>query len=363
MAQDNSAPDPELEATVDKAIEAVRASREPEVSSQSEQHAQEAIESTEQSGDIESGTEAAAATSEPKPWFGDDEKELARSYGFGDDDLKDFADAKEFNRVTRLLDKQLLASVQPPPAYEPPPAPTPHKQNGHAATAHAPAPTSSGAEKPKFSKIDLAKLKEAGYDDETLGYLANQNALVEHLEALQTEREQEKTQIQALAEYVQQSEQRWQQVENQRRANVFHDHVDHLGDDRFGKVFDANGKMQPLTAEQDSARRKLWETVDTLKAGMAARGLEIPAESLLLRRARQVAFADDIAKAERAKLQKEITEQSKRRRPVQQARSAAGQFIGNKPLNRMHQSERIAAIAADPELQAKYAQYQEANGV
>ena len=356
MAQENDESKAELEATVDKAIETVLGDRASD-SPSGEQPTQEATDSSTSPSveEIESGTEAAAAAEPPKPWFSDADKELAASYGFGDDDLKDFADQREFNRVARLLDKQLLASVQRE-------QPEPHKQNGHEQAA----PTSSTADakpaKQKFTKLDLDKLKEVGHDPETIEQFKRLNDLVDHAENLEQQRAQEQARVEQLEQNFTQFQQLMWQAEQQRRANAFHDAIDNLGDERFGRAFGTDGKPTAITKEQDEARRKLYETVETLKAGLAARGQQIPAESLLLRRAKQVAFAEDIAKEAVAKRNQEIAAQSKLRRPVQQARNNAGQFASKKPLVAMNQHERISAVAADPDLQSLYHNFVEANG-
>ena len=356
MAQENNEPNPELEATVDAAIEAVLPDR--AESPVSEQPAQEAVDSSvAPSEEIESGKEAAAAA-EPKSWYSETDKELALSYGFADDDLKDFADAKEFNRVTRLLDRQLVRSVEAqrpaPPAEETPPATEPHKQNGHT-------PPATPVAAPKFAKHDLAKLREEGYGDTELAHFEQQNKLIEHIEQQEQSRVAELDRLQKIEQGFNQFQQQLVQADQQRRWNSFHESVDHLGPDRFGKAFGDNGKPVALTKEQDDARRKLYDTAETIAAGMQARGQDIPAMSVLLRRAEQLAFADDIAKTSADKVRKEILDQSKRRRPVAQSRSPGGQFAG-KPLAALPQHERISAIAADPDLQTLHKQFQEANG-
>lgn len=358
MAQENHTPDPEIEAMAEKAVASVLGTKE-EVSV-SEQAPQEAVESV---STDESGTEAAlpAEPAEPTKWYGDDDSELAKSY---DLTVDDFTSREEFSRFTRLLDKQLLSAVKPveqqvqqqpnqPLQFAPPPAQPQAQQQ-----TQAPAETT----KPKFAKLDLAKLKEAGYDPESLEHFAQHNAVVEHLEQLEKDRAAEREQFQAFTQYVQYNEQRWQQQESVRDVNHFHTIVDSLNDARFGKAFDERGRVRQLSDSENAVRQQLWETYKQFETSYQQSGKPIPAREILIPRAKNYAFAEDIAKEAVAKRNQEIAEQSKRRRPVQQARTPSGQFTSAKPFAQMSQHERISHVASDPDLQSLWQKFQETNG-
>lgn len=301
--------------------------------------------------------EAPAEPAEVKPpsWLTAEHRELAASYGLSEDDLTDFDSTAEFTRAARIIDRQnaslgQLARQQ----FQERQNQQSEKQNGHAA-AQAVENAKTAA---KLAKLDLEKLKAAGYDEEMLEFAANQNVLGDEVERLQKERDEDR------AKYEQLNSQfaRWQQQQEaeQQAARIasFHDAVDSIGDPRFGKSVDESGRAVQLPEQAESQRRKLYEQAETLAAGIVTRARAagaqpaMPSMAVLIRRAHQLAFADDIRAEERKKVQQEITEQSKRRRPVAQVRQPVGQVAKrDAPLS---VNEQVQEVANHPEVVAAW---------
>lgn len=314
---------------------------------------------------VASGTEAAG--SQPESWLNDEYKALASSYGIGDDDLKDFGSAAEFNRVTRLIDKQLLNFAQTP-TKETPPATPPAEQPTAAEVKQA-------LKLGRLDKLDLDKLKAAGYDDDALAVFGKQNdsierhnELVDYLEQRASAEKQFEDRFGKLEQGFQQFQQVLMQAESQRRLDQFHNAVDSLGDARYGKSLDDTGRPKAITEAEDAARRKLFETVTMLENGIAAsqekagQQIKLPPPSVLLKRAHQLAFADDIRAEERRKIQEQIAEQSKKRRPVEQHRGPNGQFAPAPQAGPQSPDQMAREVAENPQLKALYERFQEENG-
>jgi len=307
-------------------------------------------------------TPAEPAKPEPPSWLTAEHRELASSYGLSQDDLSDFGSAAEFARATRIIDRQNAALGElARKQREVAPAET---QTTQTAAAQAVENAKTAA---KLAKIDLEKLKAAGYDEETLGVIANQNAVIDEFEKLQKEREQERAAFQQLNTQFTQFQQSQEAERQAMRIASFHDAVDSIGDPRFGKSVDENGRPVQLSEQADAERRKLYEQAETLALGIVTRaraaGVQprLPPLSVLVKQqAYPLAFADDIRAEERRKVQQEITEQSKRRRPVAQVRQPVGQVP--KKDGPQSRNEMISEIANNPEVVAAWQRIQQEAG-
>lgn len=307
-----------------------------------------------------SGTEAAVA--EPTSWLTDEYKELASSYGMGDDEVQEFSSAAEFTRATRLLDKQLadfaMRQVQE----------TAKTETAPVAPAQATEAQVANAEKfGKLEHLDLTKLKAAGYDEDSLQLFSKQNeaidrhnALVEHLEKRAAQEKVFEERFGKLEQGFQQFQEAIWQHENQRRLQTFHTSVDSLNDERFGKTVTEDGRPLQLTQAQNQARQKLLETTamlveaHTLRQQTAGRPVEVPPLNAMLRRANQYAFSEDIRAEERKRVQQEIAEQAKRRRPVATGRGPNGQFVAPDKHIPLSSPEYVEGLLKNPEVEAAW---------
>lgn len=291
-------------------------------------------------------------------WLKPEHVELAKNvYGLSDDDLKDFSSEEEFTKATRLLDRSLLSAVRN--------AKSEPATNTAPAQPAAPQPTQQQTaqqqiDKVGIKKLDLEKLKADGYDDHSLELFANHNALVDFLEAREKENEGLRQRFSAF-------EQAAIQAEQIRRTDAFHDAVDSIGDGRFGKSIGPDGTVVKLSEAEEASRKKLWDTVEELGYGIAARQrannqpVQLPPLPDLVRRAREVAFAEDLRKAERKQYQDSVMAQSAKRRPVAASRGVDGRFAKSEPADNDPASE-AKAIANNPALVAMWNKFQEQNG-
>lgn len=255
-------------------------------------------------------------------WLADYHRNLGASYGLTEDDLKSFGTEAEFNRATRLLDRQLLQ-----------PARTVQQQRQQEQEQAKPS-------------LDPAKYREAGYDEDTV-------KLVEELAKTQEE-------LAAQRAFIQQQQMAAEAGRRQQQVNYFHQLVDGFADERLGKSVDG-GEFKQLTKEQNEYRRQIWETAETLIAGMQARAHaqgvqpQIPPAPIVLERARMQVLGSQIVEDAKKASSDKIVEQSRKRRPVAGQRTrATSQVVDTK--------DPIKRIANDPKVIELWKSFQEANG-
>jgi len=288
---------------------------------------------------VASGKEAAPSddSEAEKPWADATAVELARSYGLTEDDLKQFSGPEEFNRAALLFDRTLLSKGQAANAV-------PAKEDNSPAEA-APPPKSDSASPDGL--VDPQKFIDAGYDETT----------VEMAKALRAQQEQTRK----LQQYVEQSQAEQQAYSTQRVMETFHDYVDALDDPLFGKSLDEQNKPVAMQGKSEGANReKLYQTAyaiqDQLVRDAQLRGAapEIPPLPVLLRRARLVAFSDEIMKREKREYQERVAAQSKRRRP------SAGRPKELSPAEK--ETDPAKALANDPAIVKLWNHLQEESG-
>jgi hypothetical protein len=272
------------------------------------------------------GKDAADATDTRGKWRDDEEtKKLAAAYGLDEGSLQDFVSRAELERFARLQDKIMMGS-------------------GKAVSSGAEqfVPESKAAvpteENPEVA-LDPKAWEEEGYDEKTVGLVRFIN-----------QQQEQYRQIQQYIAYQQQVQQ----------INTFHDAVDSLNDERFGKSF-ANGRPQEIPTDKSSEREKLYNAAAELQAGIVARAQQLGKEPTILpmpeliRRAYGVLYGAESAK-------KGILNQSKNRRPVASTRANAP--ISAAPLPKDASPDEIAKrIANDPRVVKAYSQAQRVNGV
>ena len=277
----------------------------------------------------------------PAPWYNDQHRQLASQYGMSEADLRDFSSAAEFERAQRIVDRNLAnlyrqGQVKQPEAEKKP------------------------AEEPKspLEKIDIEKLKAAGYDDEALQIASRHNQVVDFTLAQQKAVEQMQSQFSQYQNQLSQND-------HNRRMEAFHDAVDALGDRRYGKSLDSRGVPQQISKDEDGARKRLYDEADMVAAVYLERarrtGGQMPPLSTILKQANQNLFGEEIRAEERKKVAQDALEQSKLRRPTSGHRGPDGRFTKTteSPLTPAEEANRVANI---PELVSMWNKFQEQNG-
>jgi hypothetical protein len=265
-------------------------------------------------------------------WIKDEHRELAKSYGLSDDDLRDFGTEAEFNRAGRLIDKQFAAQLAPPPQLpEPPPL---QKQPAQA--------TDKMSVKPE---LDPDKFKAAGYDDEVLNVVK-----------FAKEREAELAKLQ---ERLESQERANQEAEYRRTYETLEATYDSMDGRRYGRRANKDGSQRELSRGERESRDRVNQAANTLAAGIIHTGKQLPPIGILLQRAEALTFAEDIRAEERRKVQAAITDQSKRRRPVSGQRPVKAAARSGKPTT---MNEYAKDVADSPAVVKAWNDAQEAAG-
>ena len=169
-----------------------------------------------------------------------------------------------------------------------------------------PAPTDRTQAAERY-KVDWGENGKEGYDP----------ALVKNVEGLANENSQLHDRLEKFDAFMAAEDQR-QQVQAEYLANEeaigFHQAVDALDSERYGKTYEESGKLAPqISVEHQALREKLWEQVDELRAGLQAYGRPVPNESELLNRAQAAIFPDHIKRKAVATQNSKLRNQSGRR--------------------------------------------------
>lgn len=261
-------------------------------------------------------------------WITAETESEAESYGLSKDELIELGDEDSYKRTKRVLDRHLFQEGQR--------AMQPAAPAGTDATQGSKDAATAG----KFEKYDLDKLKAEGYDDNILKLYAQQNEFLDIIES-----------------------QRQQQAQHAHQAHIqeFHTVADTLDADLFGKVFQDGKPVKPSKAH-DENRQKLYDAAETIVAGIFAKAQaakqepKIPPMQTLLSRAKDYVFADVIRERANKQRSKQLTDQSRLRRP------APGRTNRTTPSVAV-ETDPIKAIVKSPDIQRFWANAQEANGV
>lgn len=270
-----------------------------------------------------------------KPWYGEEDLELAESYGIDEKELATFSDAEDFRQKASIIDRHLIAHAPVPKEPEPTPKAT------------ETAPPSTDEEASAASAIDPESYRDKGYNDEIVELAKFAKDLGQKFEAVtaaQTKADEE-AQRRAADEF----------------AVQFHDHVDTMDEGLFGRSL-VDGKVADLGKVASANRVRLLEHADLIsdalearaeKAGIEYKPLPMP---VLMERASRLAFGDMIRERDRQQYASAIVEQSKKRRP---AAKGAGT---TKPSTRNETNDPVMDIVNDPNLVSMWDNFQEENG-
>jgi hypothetical protein len=277
--------------------------------------------------------EPAAETTTEDTWV-DGVRDLASSYNITDDELQSFGSAEEFARATRLLDQNLISSADTGVATAIAPQPP------------AGQPLAQDAEDTPSHTLDPQKYIDANYDEETVAIVRAHNSLAE-----------ENRKLQQFAANMQAQQ---QDAADQRRVEEFDMVVDTMTEGRYGRRHNDAGQSVELKDVTFTAREKLYNTANLLLDGIyaqadrAGKQAEVPALPVLLKRAEQVAFSDEIRQDEQRAFQDKVAAQSKRRR-------SAG-TVARKQAPIVDPDDPVAMVSEDPRVVKAWKQMQEDNG-
>ena len=284
---------------------------------------------------------------DPETWIDNEAIQTAESYGLEAGDLEGFDSLEEFNRATRLLAKQASNfAIQSDPQQE------------REEPAESPDPTPAEAKEeldhPAFDKdgnVDPEWFEKEEYDEATV-------MLARSFRKTQDKLNQSQQDQNLMWEHVAIEEQN-------RQINAFHDTMDKLDPEFYGKSLDEDGNpIERLPEEHGERRQKTLVSyqalVDSMTAMQKANGkqVKLPSEEALRVQAHEIAHPERTRKVKSIQQVAKLRKQSNKRRRV-------GSSNGAQRSNRVAMSaEQIVAddLINDPELIAAYRGYQEENG-
>jgi hypothetical protein len=201
----------------------------------------------------EAPVEKTAQSEKPaeESWVKPEHLELAASYDLSEADLKAFGSHDEFKRFAHLSDRQTAALIEK--ARRAAAERAAQQQQKPTKPDAATQAIENAAVSAKLAKIDLEKLKKDGYDEEALAHFAKINEVIESREKDQQRIEAAEQLTVQLKQSMQEQERRAREQEQERRVNSFHDTVDSLGEEIFGKSVGPDGRALELPKEADEA--------------------------------------------------------------------------------------------------------------
>lgn len=307
----------------------------------------------------EEGTEGDEGEEEPaSSWVDDSVRQLAFVYGMEDEDLQSIASRDEFNRVVRLMQRNLSAMGNQTPEVDGGQQPGQGRQQpGEQTSPNDKAMLEPDPENPHLLKNGLFNVAhyrdELGYDAAALSLIEASNRLTEH------QRQQ--------AETTKQQQEIYAEQQRQAYFNTFHEAIDAAGlDDVFGRATDDKGNYLRIPQQQLEAREKVFKFYQLLANDPSLSGASGPTirgtkQADLVKRAILAAFPEAASAKRRSQLNASAANQSKRVRPV----------IGGHNASLAHRVEHAndvdpfdaAAIASNPKVKAVWNRLQEEQGL
>lgn len=288
----------------------------PEEPSDDEPSDEESDQETDTDGDGDGGETEVADS-----WVTDNLKTLAASYGLSEGDLGSFSSEEDFRMAASLADKQIIAKKEVKRE--------PEEKKEEATDGKLP------------WKLDRERFEKADFDEDTLAFVDAHNKLCEAHEGL--------------TENMKTMQDRATQVEAESRVNAFHDLVDTMDEDLFGKSIDESGNVLNLSETLDKNRRELHETAEDLASNIERRGQELPPFPVLLQRAKTLAFGEQIADQQKQEKREAVTKQSRERR------SAAGTTRKQTPTKKEY-LDMAEEVADNPEIKKVWDELHDSSG-
>lgn len=291
---------------------------------------------------------------EPADWVSDDLRELGASYGLTPEKMRSgFRDAGHFLQQARDYDRGQAEKRRQSAGR------SSEVQSG--AGKSGTDTSAEPADKTNEIPLDPEWYREQGYDDATL-------ALVARLKAQQDALDQ-------INPFLQGMQQRQEQEFIQREEQEYHDALDRMSADRYGRVKDESGNVVQLPEFSLENRRRVYQEAKQFeqaiidRARAEGRAPQLPSKDVLLRRAELFLFGDQIEReltekvarekdAEQEQRLKDAAAQAKRRRPVA-GTTKPKRKAKTEPLSEV---DEIARIANSPELVKFWKEAQDENG-
>ena len=255
----------------------------------------------------EESTEEDSSEPEEQDWVSE-VAELAASYGMDEDEVREtFKSKEEFERLSVVMDKQqALYMRQPestPESYEKQPEPE--------EPSEVPGLKADGT-------LDLEWLQENGYDETSI-------AMFKKVHTLEQQAREQQAYVLAKEQYA--------------RDNAFHDSLDVIDPEFFGKSVDDDGNpIYDLPKEYADRRGRLAKEVrDVLYPQMVQQNLKKgivsePNMRLAVKRGINLVFGKEMAERESRKRGEALKKQAARRRPVNStSQSAAARAASKRP--------------------------------
>lgn len=297
------------------------------------------------------------AQADPEKWYDEGVLTRAASYGFSEDQLKEYRDQAEFDRYTRFLDQQFAAYQQAQQTDLTRAAPSSTQQGS--AEKQAPAAPIPGI---KDGLIDLDYVNEKFEDEDTRTLFQAINHALKSRDDLVTKSADQLQQLHSIIK---------EQAEI-KAENDFHDALDRYNADFYGNSAEPDGVgwYKPLPTDKEQLR---GEVMDALKSTIlpyveneSKRNPQYqrPSMDVLVQRAAKLVHLDKLEKASNEKKAAALKSQSNKRRPVVQPSSTSKVPLrapkDDRPLTVNEEAEEIAN---DPEVKALWQKFQEENGV
>jgi hypothetical protein len=161
------------------------------------------------------------------------------------------------------------------------------------------------------------------------------------------------------------SQRQAQEQTRQAKLHEFHSAADKLDQSLFGRTRDDQGRIVKLDQATDDNRRKLYEASDILVLGIeeAAKQAGVqpvfPPYEMLIRRAQQMVFAEQLQKQREEAHRKSLADQSRRRRPVGATRPLG---VAPPAVKATTQEDEAQRLANNPALTAIWNDMHEDSG-
>ncbi len=285
--------------------------------SEAEASATEAVQDADATGGDGGGKDAST-------WYGEEDVELARSYGLDEGALGEFGSAEEFRKAALFFDRQLKLYT------------------GTGEKEAEPEPEKTAEEQKAVDDLDVSVFtEENGYDKDTI-------KLVQAFAADRAELRAIKQQIAESQQRAAEDAQRQQVEQYQAFVSEFHQAVDELGDDLFGdSTKDDRVRLGAADSEPAQRRLKLFQALRDYGDRFGSVSI-----ATKIKRARDIEFWDVIRDRDKRQMLDGIAQQSKKRRPA----ASANRQQRTIPAQRQKPTSAndIEYILGDPEFQGRW---------
>lgn len=298
-------------------------------------------------------------------WITDAVKARAASLGLSETELSSYQNEAELDRATAIHDRYVVSRHAQQQAAEqqqtPPTTPQPEVLPTTPSPTTPPPATEEGPE-----LIDVQAFKERGYEDDSNAVLLAEQVNVTKQALFDTEKRLQElsTQMGLINPVVQQFTAHQQADTKQAidsRIEAFQSALDQDADFFGQRTTDAAGNMA-LGQDGLLQRQKVGQIAGIIEQQMVNDGQQVPPIDMLVHRAKQVAFADEIATKSRQEHTERIAAQAKTVRPApgrSRTRTESRDRSKKEPETVFETAQRISE---DPDLTEAYNRMIEESG-